>query len=129
MVPRHRRHRSVLTALPRFTALRFEQSPLSSQQNEDLRAGAVFPSSPCSLSPPLLQREEAPAPRCEHCGRLLKPFPPFEDVCPPSQDWESVSWGGGSAEVCCGKARAHGTALLPFRNSAASITETSTSSS
>ncbi|KAM6389146.1 glutamate-rich protein 6 [Pluvialis apricaria] len=36
-----------------------------------------------------IETEEDSAPRCEYCGSLLKPFPAFEDVCPPSQDYES----------------------------------------
>ncbi|XP_068810123.1 glutamate-rich protein 6 isoform X3 [Struthio camelus] len=28
-------------------------------------------------------------PRCEYCGNLLKLFPSFEDVCPPTQDYKS----------------------------------------
>ncbi|XP_074887282.1 LOW QUALITY PROTEIN: glutamate-rich protein 6 [Buteo buteo] len=39
-----------------------------------------------------IETEEDSAPRCEYCGSLLKPFPSVEGICPPSQDYESVSW-------------------------------------
>ncbi|XP_019328928.1 PREDICTED: glutamate-rich protein 6 [Aptenodytes forsteri] len=35
-----------------------------------------------------IETDEDCAPRCEYCGSLLKPFPSFEDACPPSQDYE-----------------------------------------
>ncbi|XP_035745890.1 glutamate-rich protein 6 isoform X2 [Egretta garzetta] len=44
-----------------------------------------------------IETEEDCAPRCEYCGSLLKPFPSFEDTCPPSQDYGS--------KFCCERNR------------------------
>ncbi|XP_072724282.1 glutamate-rich protein 6 [Ciconia boyciana] len=44
-----------------------------------------------------IETEEDCAPRCEYCGSLLKPFPSFEDACPPSQEYES--------KFCCERNR------------------------
>ncbi|KAM6122480.1 glutamate-rich protein 6, partial [Pterocles gutturalis] len=44
-----------------------------------------------------MEAEEDPAPRCEYCGSLLRPFPSVEDIYPPSRDYE---W-----KFCCERNR------------------------